>query len=828
MSDEHSPHHRILNSLRLCQETVFPPVMGKLLHEAMQPDPDLHRLAEIIGLDPSLTATILALANSPYYKLTSPVSNIQRAAVVLGNKEIFKIVLFVSFQNNIQAHSSTQSADITGTWNAIIWSATASEILARHIDPADTSLAYLCALLKDLSRILLSTAGELPFPVKDLPTFSPEQAAVERKHWGTTHEYLTKELMDQWSLPEMCTEGILAHHDMEHLDQHPPLVQAVILGTRWAEVEFLHNGAAGPALQFHALAQKFLDLDDGLYAAIRQEVADRFRSMCETLNISMISTRERFFDYPIKSMQHFYFLSMEIQTAKGGLEAVAQAIGMHVKLYWGVEDWNLALRSPFSKKWAFFHNQSTNKAYEEIPEDQPLPWTYNGPIIDLWDDGNNIGAFRLCSRDGGRLSGDPEMDLYFRFASQNYALYLQRHAVMESKALILDTIPIGVAKLDAEGNILQANQHFASLCTGPRELPGRDLQAVMTEDFKYPQDRELARYFANHNQLSYARIFCPLGPGTSPLDACIYLVIHKHITGKKTEHIALIEDISKVRSIEFDMVKQRTFLHNLVSCMQDLVLTLDADGTITYVSPNASPALKGRNLFHIAKPSGLAVTSWDQTMLKNNSGPIEITLNEGKAREDKTYEFITSRLNETPPQYLVVGRDVSKIRRLEKQLKHQATFDSLTKVFNRYQFNITLTAETKKFARTGRSLGMIFFDVDNFKGFNDRYGHQAGDKVLANIGHILKQTTRKGMDIPCRYGGDEFVVLATEIAQTPLENLAKRIKESFDARYSKEMSLSIGVALLKKDETPEMFLLRADKASYTAKVQGGNALILAE
>ena len=215
-------------------------------------------------------------------------------------------------------------------------------------------------------------------------------------------------------------------------------------------------------------------------------------------------------------------------------------------------------------------------------------------------------------------------------------------------------------------------------------------------------------------------------------------------------------------------------------------------------------------------------------MLKNNPGPIEITFNEGKARAAKTYEFITSRLNKTPPQYLVVGRDVSKIRRLEKQLKHQATFDSLTKVFNRYQFNITLTAETKKFARTGRSLGMIFFDVDNFKGFNDRYGHQAGDKVLANIGHILKQTTRKGMDIPCRYGGDEFVVLATEIAQTPLENLAKRIKESFDARYSKEMSLSIGVALLKKDETPEMFLLRADKASYTAKVQGGNALILAE
>ncbi|MFA6810532.1 MAG: HDOD domain-containing protein, partial [Desulfoplanes sp.] len=444
MTGEQLPHHRILNSLRLCQETVLPPVMGKLLHEAMQPDPDLQRIAEIIKLDPSLTATILALANSPYYKLTSPVSDIQRAVVVLGNKEISKIVLGVSFQNHIQA-KSTQNADFTEMWSSILWSATASEILARHLDSSSTSHAYLCALLKDLSRILLATSGELPFPIKDLPTFSPEQAAIERKQWGTTHQYLTTELMDQWSLPKMCTESILAHHDMEHLDQHPPLVQAVILGTRWAEVEFHHKGAAEPALQFHALAQKVLNLTDEHYAALRQEVADRFRSICETLNISMASTNQHFFDYPIPSLQQFYFVSMDIQTAQGGLEAVAQVIAMHVKLYWDLEDWDLALHSPFSQKWAFFHNLRQNNTCVEIPEDQPIPWKHGGPIIDLWDNGHKIGSFRLCSQDGARLSSNLEIDLYFRFAGQNYALYLQRHAVMESKALMLDSIPIGVA-----------------------------------------------------------------------------------------------------------------------------------------------------------------------------------------------------------------------------------------------------------------------------------------------------------------------------------------------------------------------------------------------
>ncbi|WP_462325288.1 HDOD domain-containing protein, partial [Desulfoplanes sp.] len=343
MDDPQALTKKISKSLRLCQQTIFPPVMGKLLHEAMQPDPDLQKIADIIRLDPPLTAMVLALANSPYYKLSSPVSGIQRAAVVLGNKELLKIVLFVSFQNRLKSFSTSRESGLISSWNATVWAATAAEQLARHLDPAHTSQAYLCTLLKDLSRILLATTDSLPFTLKELATFSPQQAAVEKRMWGTTHAHLTKELLDQWSLPDICTEGILAHHDVDHLDQHPPLVQAVILATRWAEVEFQHKGDPRPALQFTLLAQKILGIDEDGFEILRTQVTETFRSMCDILEIPQVKIWERFFDHSIKTMQHLFFLSIDIRNIPHGIPSVAKSIGMHLNLYWGIDNWDMAL-----------------------------------------------------------------------------------------------------------------------------------------------------------------------------------------------------------------------------------------------------------------------------------------------------------------------------------------------------------------------------------------------------------------------------------------------------------------------------------------------------
>jgi diguanylate cyclase (GGDEF)-like protein len=822
MTDRHHLHDTISRALRLCQQTIFPPVMGRLLNEAMQPDPDPGKIADIIRTDPPFTALVLALANSAYYNLTSPVSDIQRAAAVLGNKELVKLILFASFQTHLNAFSRDRDL-MAKLWNATIWGATAAEVLASRLDPPNSSKTYICVLLKDLARILLAAQGKLPYPVEQLATFTPQQEALEREQWGTTHEVLTKELLDQWNMPEVCSRAILAHHDINHLDQYPSGVQAAILGTRWAEVEFPHRDNPEQVLQFSFFIQNILGLTSEEFLEIRNQITHKFRALCQTMDIPLTSPDKRFFDHSITTLQRIYFLSMDIRHAQKGVSSVVKAMGVHLKMYWGIETWDVALGTHFPGKWALYHNPMDNKD-PAIISPQDIPWRCQGPIMDIPGEGRPIGLFRLDSAQS-HLAENEELQLYFRFAGLHFEAFLQDLALTDCKARTLDAIPIGVALLDHSGTIMSANAHFKSFYPDLEKTPGISLATMLAQGFGYPHDAELSAYFAHKDVKEYARIFCPLKRDN---ESCIYLCIHRQKDDSQAQHIALVEDISKVRSIEFDILKQRAFLHNLISSMQDIVLTVDKTGRISFVSPTGPSAWKGKNLFEIAQPESRAEVQWDTSLFHRPGQPVEVCLKESDPSHPQCYELVISRLTSSPTQYLVVARDVSLIRRLEKKLKQQARFDGLTNVFNRRQFDRALAREVAASHQTGRPLGMIFFDVDNFKGFNDQHGHQAGDKVLTTVGKILRSNTRQGMDIPCRYGGDEFVVLATDIERSPLQNLATRIKEHFDSHFADSLSLSTGVALLKSGENPEQFLLRADKASYAAKAQGGNTIVIAE
>ena len=110
-------------------------------------------------------------------------------------------------------------------------------------------------------------------------------------------------------------------------------------------------------------------------------------------------------------------------------------------------------------------------------------------------------------------------------------------------------------------------------------------------------------------------------------------------------------------------------------------------------------------------------------------------------------------------------RDITERKKAQAELlKNQAllrelsTRDYLTGLFNRRYMEETLDREILRSARNGLSLGVIMLDVDDFKGFNDVHGHAAGDAILRGVGSLLLSHVRRE-DIPCRYGGDEFVVV---------------------------------------------------------------------
>lgn len=168
---------------------------------------------------------------------------------------------------------------------------------------------------------------------------------------------------------------------------------------------------------------------------------------------------------------------------------------------------------------------------------------------------------------------------------------------------------------------------------------------------------------------------------------------------------------------------------------------------------------------------------------------------------------------------------------LEREMVLSRT-DSLTEVFNRRYFFEFANHEFAMAKRYQRSLSMVMFDIDNFKQFNDTYGHQAGDEILKRVAQITRQQLR-GTDIPARYGGDEFVILLSNSNAQEAVIAGERIRESI-AAYLLEMkgrqvniTISMGIAeCLNEIDTIDQLVQHADKALYDAKYAGRNRVIV--
>jgi diguanylate cyclase (GGDEF)-like protein/PAS domain S-box-containing protein len=160
--------------------------------------------------------------------------------------------------------------------------------------------------------------------------------------------------------------------------------------------------------------------------------------------------------------------------------------------------------------------------------------------------------------------------------------------------------------------------------------------------------------------------------------------------------------------------------------------------------------------------------------------------------------------------------------------------DHLTGLYNRRYMEETLEREILRALRKHIPLGIIMIDVDNFKHFNDTYGHAAGDAILQKTGNLLQDHVR-GDDVPSRYGGDEFIIVMPDSSREVTSERAKLLsKESrrfripFDGKLLDLVTLSIGVAVFPKNGTTSATLLKsADEALYHAKKQGRNRVYVA-
>jgi diguanylate cyclase (GGDEF)-like protein len=180
--------------------------------------------------------------------------------------------------------------------------------------------------------------------------------------------------------------------------------------------------------------------------------------------------------------------------------------------------------------------------------------------------------------------------------------------------------------------------------------------------------------------------------------------------------------------------------------------------------------------------------------------------------------------------------DIGDLRRLYNQkkenLSEMAFRDTLTRLYNRRWFDTKLAEETERAARYKHPLSLLMIDIDHFKKFNDTWGHQKGDEVLAVVAGLLKRSVRSS-DIICRYGGEEIAVILPETAGRQGLKVADTCRTRVEGLSAKQtgvtVTVSIGVACLTAGwATPEKLIKNADSALYTAKETGRNKVCLYE
>jgi diguanylate cyclase (GGDEF)-like protein len=168
-------------------------------------------------------------------------------------------------------------------------------------------------------------------------------------------------------------------------------------------------------------------------------------------------------------------------------------------------------------------------------------------------------------------------------------------------------------------------------------------------------------------------------------------------------------------------------------------------------------------------------------------------------------------------------------------LQLKAMRDTLTGLYNRGYLEESLEREASRARRSGQPFGLMMIDIDHFKRFNDTFGHAAGDAVLRTVGEYLLSLAR-AEDIPCRYGGEEFVLLMAHTSNATVRERAERLRQGVhalriecDRRNVGSITTSVGIASFSsRTEDGHAVLRLADAALYRAKQAGRNRVVAAE
>ncbi|MBI5062579.1 MAG: diguanylate cyclase [Desulfatitalea sp.] len=266
-------------------------------------------------------------------------------------------------------------------------------------------------------------------------------------------------------------------------------------------------------------------------------------------------------------------------------------------------------------------------------------------------------------------------------------------------------------------------------------------------------------------------------------------------------HILIVDDDEAIRDSMQEFVQMSGFSSSSAACAEDALEMLQTQAVDVVITDIMLPGMDG----------------------------LELT---DRIRKNFEVDVIVMRFEEL----LLRLRRVLKERRLTQEriqmlekLKRLSITDGLTKLYNSRYFYNQLKIEIDRTTRYQRPLSLLLLDIDNFKEYNDTYGHLEGDKILIRLGQVIKSCLRK-MDSAYRYGGEEFTVILPETEGDEAATVAERIRSAVETEHfypQKEdepvaITISIGVTEFNWQEEIALFVQRADKAMYQSKQAGRN------
>ena len=299
---------------------------------------------------------------------------------------------------------------------------------------------------------------------------------------------------------------------------------------------------------------------------------------------------------------------------------------------------------------------------------------------------------------------------------------------------------------------------------------------------------------------------------------------------KNSVHILVVDDAKPVRESIQIAIQQAGYECWAASSGDEALRFLEQKYVDIVISDIKMPGIDGFELTEIVKKK------YDTDVIIITGYGKDFQYEE--AIEKGASEFILKpiRLQELIVRLKRVLREralIAQRRQMEHQLRELTITDDLTKLYNMRHLYYQLQLEMDRALRYRAPLSLLLLDVDEFKGYNDTYGHLEGDKVLVKLGEVIRECLRKS-DTAYRYGGDEFMVVLPEAKGNEAMNVAERIRERFPSvnpngpsNGSIDTTVSIGVAEYLPGENLSEFIKRADQTMYEAKKRGGNQSLFA-